>query len=405
MLKKIGLAILVLGFVFVGSHSANAALTFDATSVTSGAALTLDGAAGSNVNLGAATTTGAIAIGVANTGGITIGNGATIKTITIGGGNAVNTIKIGDNATPINVITLGGAASTLSIGATLLGASPLVFEGATADGFELTFAVPDVGADATITFPSATGTLATLAGTETLSGKTLTAPKFADGGFIADAAGLTMLSFDSVGTAVNYLEVANAATGSGLSFSAKGTDTNINISYNSKGSGTHRFQEASATGDTIAIDPQETSAAAFTGTITSVDLTAGKTWTFPDATGTIILEGQAIGGTTPAAGTFTTLVGNTSVKVGSSGTALNSVTYGTLADGATGWLPDGAATDFTITGPAAAVAATSFISVSVGANATPAVCSVYTQTAATSFQVKCSAAPANAATLQYMIVN
>src|SRR3989344_319570 len=60
-------------------------------------------------------TGGTIAIGVANTGGITIGNGDTIKTITIGGGDAVNTIKIGDHATPVNVITIGGAASSVAI--------------------------------------------------------------------------------------------------------------------------------------------------------------------------------------------------------------------------------------------------------------------------------------------------
>ena len=140
-------------------------MTLDALTITSNGALTLEGAAAS-----------VITVGALNTGGIAIGNGATIKTISLGAGNAVNTIKIGDNATPINVITLGGAASLLTVGATLQGASPLVFEGATANDFELTFAIPDVSADATITFPSATGTLATLAGTETFTNKTLTSP-------------------------------------------------------------------------------------------------------------------------------------------------------------------------------------------------------------------------------------
>ena len=82
-------------------------------------------------------TGGTIAIGVANTGGITIGNGDTIKTISIGAGDAVNTIKIGDNATPANVITIGGVASgttvkgTLTVGADDTGHDVLLY-GATA---------------------------------------------------------------------------------------------------------------------------------------------------------------------------------------------------------------------------------------------------------------------------------
>lgn len=133
----------------VGIASA-ATLTFDATSVVSDGVLTLNGAAANALNLGTTNTSGVItighvsasvgnvvinggitggantlfdnvttstiSIGVANTGGITIGNGATIKTISIGAGNAVNTIKIGDNASPANVITIGGALSTTTVG-------------------------------------------------------------------------------------------------------------------------------------------------------------------------------------------------------------------------------------------------------------------------------------------------
>ena len=226
MLKKIGLVILVLSFVFIGASYANATTTIAVNAITETGALTITsagalalvagannisigadataktiaigGAAAETINIGATNTTGVItlgnpaqtgvtaisgstlagantlfnasttstiaiggalttgtltlgnaaatgivainggtaaantlfnnvtggtiAIGVANTGGITIGNGATIKTITIGGGNAVNTIKIGDNATPVNVITIGGTASTLGF----YGVTPVV---------------------------------------------------------------------------------------------------------------------------------------------------------------------------------------------------------------------------------------------------------------------------------------
>jgi len=102
----LGLAVLLLTMV-VGAGSAGATLTLSSVAV--------DSAAGDAMTIGASNVGGTIAIGVANTGGITIGNGATVKTISIGAGNAVNTIKIGDNATPVNVITIGGAASSLAL--------------------------------------------------------------------------------------------------------------------------------------------------------------------------------------------------------------------------------------------------------------------------------------------------
>jgi len=103
---------------------------------------------------------------------------------------------------------------------------------------------------------------------------------------------------------------------------------------------------------------------------------------------------------TPALGVATA----TSIALGG-GTALTKITVASLADGGSGWNPDGSTSDFTITADAASVAATSFIGVSIAPNATAVSCSVYDQTAATSFKVKCSGNVANAAALNYMIVN
>ena len=79
---------------------------------------------------------------------------------------------------------------------------------------------------------------ATLAGTETLSNKTLTAPKFADDGFIADANGNELIIFNTTSSAVNQLEITNSATGNGVEISTSGGDTNINLVLSPKGSGT-----------------------------------------------------------------------------------------------------------------------------------------------------------------------
>ncbi len=88
-------------------------------------------------------------------------------TITAGNGTAAgSTVTVGGALTVTGTTTLNGnlvlgdaAADTLTIGATLQGGSPLVFEGATSGDFETTFAITDPTADRTITFPDLTGTV------------------------------------------------------------------------------------------------------------------------------------------------------------------------------------------------------------------------------------------------------
>ena len=80
--------------------------------------------------------------------GVGTGDSPTFTAITTTGALTVN-----GNA------TLGDAATdTLTINAVLLGASPLVFEGATANAFETTLAIADPTADRTWTLPDATDT-------------------------------------------------------------------------------------------------------------------------------------------------------------------------------------------------------------------------------------------------------
>ena len=105
------------------------------------------------------------------------------------------------NLTVTGVTTLNGnlvlgdaAADTLTIGATLAGGSPLVFEGATADGHELTFTITDPTADRTITFPNETGTVHTSGGTTTH-----TAILIADGGNIGSASDTNAIGISSGG--------------------------------------------------------------------------------------------------------------------------------------------------------------------------------------------------------------
>ena len=86
----------------------------------------------------------------------------------------------------------------------------------------------------------ATSTFVTATSTTTLTNKTLTAPKFASGGFIADAGGDENLVFTEVSTPVNELRITNAATGSGpilAAISTSATDSNIDLNINPLGTG------------------------------------------------------------------------------------------------------------------------------------------------------------------------
>lgn len=110
--------------------------------------------------------------------------------------------------------------------------SAIVFSDSTGNG---TFynAVEDLAAGATIA-----GTeIVTVSGTQTLTNKTLTAPKFADGGFLADSNGNELIVLDSVSSAVNEITVANSATGNSPSIAATGGDTNLDLLLAAKGTG------------------------------------------------------------------------------------------------------------------------------------------------------------------------
>ena len=96
-----------------------------------------------------------------------------------------------------------------------------------------------------LTLPSTGGDarLVSATSTATLTNKTLTAPKIADAGFIADANGNEQVIFQTTSSAVNELEVTNAATGNNPAIAASGGDTNVGLEFTAKGAGYIKFND------------------------------------------------------------------------------------------------------------------------------------------------------------------
>lgn len=86
-----------------------------------------------------------------------------------------------------------------------------------------------------MTVPDYNATLATQAGTETFTNKTLTSPKV--GTAICDTGGNEIIKTPANVSAVNELTVSNAATGASPSVTATGDDTNISVLIGGKGTG------------------------------------------------------------------------------------------------------------------------------------------------------------------------
>lgn len=139
----------------------------------------------------------------------------------------------------------------------------------------------------------------------------------------------------------------NLTQGVGIGYqgiSAIGSNAAQDLTLNSKGAGnlvfnapTNVFQTTTATQDQLQITPFAGGAVRFAGNITSVDLTAARTYTLPDASGTIALTGSSVAsfsagttGLTPNSATTgaVTLAGTLDVDNG--GTGLTSYAVGDI---------------------------------------------------------------------------
>ena len=160
-------------------------------------------------------------------------------------------------------------------GVVLSGASPLVFEGATDDGYETTLAFTDPTADRVITVPNATDTLVGKATTDTLTNKSIDLGTNTLTGSASEWN--TALQGDSFATLTGTETLTNKTLTSPTINSP--TITNVTATNLT-------LTDASIVFEGVTADAHET-------TLTVVDPTADRTVTIPNETGTLITSASA----------------------------------------------------------------------------------------------------------------
>ena len=227
---------------------------------------------------------------------------ATGSNLIIKSGTTTAATFSGANTTFAGTVASGAFTSSSTVTATqaiLSNASPLVFEGNTADSFETTIAVTDPTADRTITIPNATDTLVGRATTDTLTNKTLTTPVIAEidnsGSITLDAGADIVLDADGAdivlkdgGTTYGALNnnggELRIQSGSSPTTAITMSGANVTIAGNLTVSGSTTTIDSSTVSVTNSFTFEGATADSFETTLAVEDPTADRTVTIPNAT-------------------------------------------------------------------------------------------------------------------------
>tara|TARA_B100001057_G_scaffold102008_2_gene99168 strand:+ start:31043 stop:34096 length:3054 start_codon:yes stop_codon:yes gene_type:complete len=208
----------------------------------------------------------------------------------------------GSNVTFAGTLASGAITSSSTVTATqgiFSNASPLIFEGNTADSFETTIAVADPTADRTVTIQDATTTLVGRDTTDTLTNKTLTTPVIAEidstGSITLDAATDIILDADGADITLKDGGTTFGAlnnNGGNLRIQSGSTPTtaitmsgaNVTIAGNLTVSGSTTTIDSSTIDVTNSFTFEGSTADSFETTLTVEDPTADRTVTIPNAT-------------------------------------------------------------------------------------------------------------------------
>ena len=97
-----------------------------------------------------------------------------------------------------SIVAVNSELPEITTDAFVFPSGSMIFEGATADAFETTFAFTDPTADRTFTFPDVTSSVLVREATQTLTNKTLTTPTITSGVFNTAVSGTAVLDEDNM---------------------------------------------------------------------------------------------------------------------------------------------------------------------------------------------------------------
>ena len=124
---------------------------------------------------------------------------------------------------------------------------------------------------------------------------------FDDAHGIRDENGNEQLIFETTSSAVNHIDITNAATGSGPEIGAVGDDSNINLELRPKGTGEVQIGTGSATATLTSSGAYDltldTNGGTNSGTITITDGANGNITATPNGTGEVVVGGNTNPGT------------------------------------------------------------------------------------------------------------
>jgi hypothetical protein len=195
-----------------------------------------------NISIGTAQTTGALSLGgTTQTGILTVGQSTGAQTLNIGTGATTSattkTINIGTAGVSGSTTNIAiGSAVSGSLGTTTIQA-PTVNIGQTATQFRVT------NTASAVNFFQVTGNTATNApnissqGSDTNIGFVLSSKGTGRFDFFTNNLAQQQFRVEHTASAVNFVQVTGAATGSGPVLSSVGNDTNIDLNLTTKGTG------------------------------------------------------------------------------------------------------------------------------------------------------------------------
>lgn len=136
----------------------------------------------------------------------------------------------------------------------------------------------------------------------------LTAEGEADTGIIfANSEGEEILILDSIASSVNEFTVSSAATASGPILEATGSDANIDVNFQAKGTGLYNFKATSTAAAGIALHEDTDNGTNYVKLLAPTTVASNKTWTLydTDVSNAVV---QRVSTQTGASATGTTLI-------------------------------------------------------------------------------------------------